>query len=83
MKLDANLPRLATAKELEEFRAPTMVFAGENDPFFPGEAVVGRARETIPDLRAAESIEGARHIPSRAMFERINYEIRAFLSSFP
>lgn len=81
VKLDTNLPRLTTAKELEEFRAPTMVFAGEDDPFFPGKAVVRRAREIIPNLRTAENIEGARHIPSSAMFERINDEIRAFLSS--
>ena len=81
VRLDTNLPRLATVKELEEFHAPVLVFAGEDDPFFPGEAVVRRAEEVIPNLRAAESIEGARHIPSSAMFVRINDEIRAFLSN--
>lgn len=80
VKLDANLPRLATLEELEECHAPVLVLAGEDDPFFPGEPLVRRAEEIIPNLRAAESIEGARHIPSNAMFVRINDEIRAFLS---
>lgn len=80
VKLDSDLPRAATKEELSRFDAPTMVFAAEDDIFFPGEAVIRRAREIIPNLASAEILEG-RHVPSREGFVRINEEIERFLRS--
>jgi pimeloyl-ACP methyl ester carboxylesterase len=79
VKLDPDLPRKATGAELARFDSPTMVFAAENDVFFPGEAVIKRAREIIPNLASAELLRGCRHIPSRRALARVNEEIERFL----
>ncbi|MBA2345665.1 MAG: alpha/beta fold hydrolase [Rubrobacter sp.] len=79
VKLDSDLPRKATAEELQDFHSPTLVFASENDIFFPGEAVLKRAREIIPNLVSAELLRDCRHIPPREAFMRINDAIEQFL----
>jgi pimeloyl-ACP methyl ester carboxylesterase len=79
VKLDSDLPRAATKEELSRFHSPTMVFAAEDDIFFPGEGVIKRAREIIPNLVFAEILEGSLHIPSRSAFAHINEEIEDFL----
>ncbi len=83
VKLDSDLPRAATEAELSRFDAPTMVFAAEDDIFFPGEAVIERAQEVIPNLAPAELLEGCRHIPSGEAFTRINEETGRFLGGMP
>ena len=80
VRLDTRLPQLVTREELEDFSAPTLVFATEDDPFFPGDAVVARAEEVFPNLVAAKCLAG-RHVPSRATFEYINAKIQEFLES--
>ena len=79
VKLDTQLPRMATKEELRGFGEPVVVFASEQDPFFPGDAVVTRAREIVPNLVAAECIRGCRHIPTKAALEHTNEEILIFL----
>lgn len=79
VRLDTRLPRMATEEELAAFRAPTLIFAAEDDKFFPGEAVLARAKEIFPNLKAAECLQRCRHIPSRAAFGHINERIRSFL----
>lgn len=79
VRLDTHLPRMATEEELGGFEGPVAVFSAEDDPFFPGEAVLTRAREILPNLAHAECLKGCRHIPSRAAFERVNATIRTFL----
>lgn len=80
VRLDTDLPRIATAEELEGFKRPVAVFASENDVFFPARSVLPRARSVFPNLAHAECLKGSRHIPSRAALERINERIRAFLT---
>ena len=79
VRLDVQLPRMATPEELGVFRGPVAVFAAEDDPFFPAGAVLARSRELFANLSRAECLEGCRHIPSSAALERVNREIRAFL----
>ena len=79
VRLDADLPRKATGEELEGFEGPVAVFAAEDDPFFPGETVLTRAREIFPNLTHAECLEGCRHVPSRVGFGRVNEAILALL----
>ena len=81
VRLDADLPRAATAEELRGFTRSVAVFASENDVFFPAGSVLARARQIFPNLAHAECLEGCRHIPSRAAFEHVNERIRAFLAS--
>jgi pimeloyl-ACP methyl ester carboxylesterase len=79
VRLDVRLPQMATEEELRGFRGPVAVFAAEDDPFFPGEAVLARAGEIFANLAHAECLRGCRHVPSKAALARVNEEIRAFL----
>jgi pimeloyl-ACP methyl ester carboxylesterase len=79
VRLDVHLPQMATEEELRGFRRPVAVFAAGDDPFFPGEAVLARARKLFANLAYAECLQGCRHVPSRAALGRVNEEIRAFL----
>jgi pimeloyl-ACP methyl ester carboxylesterase len=79
VKLDTQLPRMATEEELRGFGEPVVLFASEQDVFFPGEAVVARAQETVPNLVVAERLKGSRHIPTKAALGHVNDEILAFL----
>jgi hypothetical protein len=43
VKLDTQLPRMASEEELRGFGEPVALFASERDVFFPDDAVVARA----------------------------------------
>ncbi len=79
VKLDRELPRAATREELAGYAAPTLLFAAENDLFFPAERVIPRATEIIPNLET-EALPGSRHVPSRGAFAHINERTAAFLN---
>ncbi len=81
VRLDAQLPKLATEEELRGFAGPVAVFAAEQDPFFPGEKVIARSREIFANLAHTECLAGCRHVPSKAVLARVNEEIRAFLGA--
>lgn len=75
---ELEMPRPATKSELAKFTAPTLVLAGEKDIMFPGDAVLERAREIIPNLVAAERLDGCPHHPAKYR-EYITERIRRFL----
>ena len=79
VRLDRELPRAATREELAGYAAPTLLFAAEDDLFFPAERVIPRATEIIPNLET-ETLPGSRHVPSRGAFDHINERTSAFLS---
>ena len=79
VKLDRELPRAATKEELAGYRAPTLLFAAENDLFFPANRVIPRAKKIIPNLET-ETLPGSRHVPSRDAFAHINARTAAFLN---
>jgi pimeloyl-ACP methyl ester carboxylesterase len=79
VKLDTQLPRMATEQELRGFGEPVALFTSEEDVFFPGGAVVARAREIVPNLVTAECLRGCRHIPTKAALEHVSEEILTFL----
>jgi pimeloyl-ACP methyl ester carboxylesterase len=78
VKLDRELPRAATGEELAGYAAPTLLFAAENDLFFPAERVIPRATGILPNLET-ETLLGSRHVPSRQAFATINERTAAFL----
>ena len=80
LRLDAGLPRAATEKELANFGGAVAVFASEEDAFFPARAVLPRAREIFANLTLAETLEGCRHVPSKAALARVNERVLAFLA---
>ena len=79
VKLETKMPRLATKEELMEYKAPTLVLAAENDALFPADKVLPRAKEIIPDLVAAECLEGSSHLLSKQMQEYVQSRIRRFM----
>ena len=81
VRLDTDLPRMATTEELAQFMGSVAVFASENDVFFPARSVLPRARQIFPNLTHAECLKGCRHIPSRAVLEHVNERIRRFLTN--
>jgi len=80
LRLDADLPRMATEEELAGFGGPVAVFASEEDALFPARAVLPRAREIFPNLALAQTLEGCRHVPSKAALEEVNERVLAFLA---
>jgi pimeloyl-ACP methyl ester carboxylesterase len=80
LRLDADLPRMATEEELAGFGGPVAVFSSERDALFPARVVIPRAREIFPNLALAQTLEGCRHVPSMAVLGRVNERILAFLA---
>jgi pimeloyl-ACP methyl ester carboxylesterase len=81
IRIEAQMPRPATKRELEYLRAPTLVIAAERDAMFPGKAVVKRAREIIPNLVAAECLEGGTHYSSEKDMQYVINRIWVFLET--
>ena len=79
VKLEPQIPRMGTGKELRGFGEPGAGFASEEDVFFPAEAVVAHAHELVPNLVTAECLRACRHIPTKAALGHINEEILACL----
>lgn len=78
IKMETDMPRPASIKELERFTAPVLILAAQNDVMFPGPKVIARAEAIFPNLTAAECIPGS-HFPSKKNIETINQRIRRFL----
>jgi pimeloyl-ACP methyl ester carboxylesterase len=79
VKVEAEMPRPATKTELLGFHAPTLIVAAEKDAMFPGDAVIQRGREIIPNLVAAECLKGGTHYSSRQDMATIIQRIREFI----
>lgn len=76
--LEREFPE-ADADELEGFTAPVALVAAADDPFFPADAIVPRARDRIPELVTTEVLAGEKHLLSAAAQTRTTAVIRDFL----
>jgi hypothetical protein len=56
------------------------VFASEEDALFPARAVLPRAMEIFTNLALAQTLEGCRHVPSKAALGQVNERVLAFLA---
>ncbi|MFB6201507.1 MAG: alpha/beta fold hydrolase [Halorhabdus sp.] len=77
VKLEREFPE-AEAEELEGFTAPVALFAAENDPFFPPDAIVPRARKRIPNLTETEILSEEKHILSQTAQRQVTTSIHEF-----
>lgn len=68
----------ATAEELQGFDAPTTVFLGTADPFFPADPIRPQVRDRLSNVEI-EMLEDEKHILSRAAQEQVADQIGAFL----
>ena len=80
VRIETGLPRPADAHELTGLDAPVLVLAAELDLLFPASRVNPRAQEIIPQLAAAEQIDGSGHYPSPEARQRISERVAEFLS---
>jgi pimeloyl-ACP methyl ester carboxylesterase len=62
MPFDFRIPPLATDDELRRLTMPVLVLGAAEDISFPGEAVVRRVREKVPQADG-EVIAGCKHCP--------------------
>jgi pimeloyl-ACP methyl ester carboxylesterase len=81
VKLETKMPKLTTADELANFKAPTMVFSSEHDIFFPAEKINSKAKQIIPNLYAIETLKGNGHFPSKKSLILINKKIKEFIEN--
>jgi pimeloyl-ACP methyl ester carboxylesterase len=82
VRLEAEMPRPAAQAELVDLAAPVLVIAAEKDVMFPGEAVVKRAREIVPNLAGAECLAGGTHYSSQDDLTYVNRRIVEFLEMY-
>lgn len=50
VKVNPNMPSNVKATEMRKYNSPTLLFAGEKDVLFPGEKVIKRANDIIPNV---------------------------------
>lgn len=67
-------------EDLRLWKKPTLLFAGEQDAIFPGEALLDRAEELMPELSRAYLLEEANHVHADLFGGDVLDEIRDFLS---
>ncbi|GAB3687773.1 hypothetical protein GCM10028857_21230 [Salinarchaeum chitinilyticum] len=68
----------ATAEELQAFDAPTRVYLGTEDPFFPADPIDAQVRDRLSNVEV-ETLDEEKHILSDAAQERVTGRIGAFL----
>lgn len=79
--IEPEMPRNVTKAELQNFTAPTLVLAAENDRLFPSEKVIARARQVFPNLTAAEILPGSPHFIPEHLLPALNERIDRFLEN--
>lgn len=80
VRLEQDMPKLTTKKELSNYHSPTLVIAGTKDVFFPESKVKKAAEEAIPNLTAFKTYEMG-HFPSTDHLAEINEDILLFLKN--
>lgn len=63
---DFKIPPLATDEELKKLTMPCLIIGAENDISFPGNEVIMRSKNLIPNVET-ELIKGSRHSPPTTM----------------
>ena len=81
VKLEQDMPKLTTRDELLNYSAPTLVIAGKQDIFFPGELISKRANEIIPNL-ISTNLYDMGHFPSEECLRSINLDIKQFFETY-
>ncbi len=79
-RFDMRIPPLAKPADLAGVTCPVLVFGAEHDVSFPGEALLARAKELLPQAET-ELLEGSKHSPpfTDAFRERLCARIERFL----
>ena len=78
LKMNDLIP-LLTDEQIACCDVPTLVFAAENDIFFPGRKVLERVHHVFPQVAGAELLANSRHYPSPEQKAFINRRVHEFL----
>jgi len=78
--LERSFPT-ATAEELAGWSAPVGILAVEDDPFFPAARILPRARDRLPTLAFAETLDDERHLLSPGARAHVTDRLREFLGA--
>lgn len=81
VRLEQEMPKLTEKDELLHYDAPTLIIAGKNDIFFPGEKLKQVADEIISNLITYKTLDMG-HYPSEDHLVEINEEIISFLDKY-
>jgi pimeloyl-ACP methyl ester carboxylesterase len=77
-RLEQEMPKLTEKRELENYKAPTLVIAGRKDVFFPEKGLREVAKEIIPNMTGFLDYDMG-HFPSDSYLEKMNDEILRFM----
>ncbi len=78
-KMEMRPPKEYTARELQNFRAPVLILASDEDIFFPASRVFPRAIKIFPERPTLCRISG-KHLPSEKTMERVCRRAARFLA---
>ena len=78
--MDMARPPLLRKKDVQNLEVPIYIIAAEKDIFFPGEALIKKAKKLFKNLVQAELLMGEKHVPDPRVYPRLNQLIRDFLS---
>ena len=79
LRLALRLPGPGADGALDEYHAPALIVGAECDPLFPGEALLARARQLLPQAET-RLLPGSRHFPSAQDLDAIAGWLDEFLS---
>lgn len=79
-KMEMRAPKEYGKKELASFNSPIMIFASNNDIFFPADKVFKKAREIFSGEISTRLIE-SKHLPDEKSMEYICGEAAEFLKA--
>lgn len=79
VKVNPNMPGNISKEQLKGPPVPALVLAGEKDALFPGEQVIKRAKEILPDVRT-HLLKGSGHLYFTS--EQRKQEIKAVIDEF-
>jgi len=76
--IEKEMPKIATIEELNQFKAPVLIFASDNDLFFPAAKVIPRIKELFINVKGAITLKNSKHFPSKDGLIGVNIELMNF-----
>ena len=79
-KMEMRSPKEYRKSELKDFRSPVMLFASNEDIFFPADKVFKKAAKIFPSTPKLCLIRG-KHMPHDKTMEKVCHKITAFFGT--
>jgi len=79
VSLEDEMPKLTTAEEMKDYRAPTLIITGTDDIFFPERNISRKAAGLFGDQLELKRYKMG-HFPSDEDLMKIDVDIKSFLA---